>query len=228
MAKPIYDPDSHLRNYCIVSRAVCEVFPRAVTNEIYQYTTPFALEEMINKEFLSWIPMSKDQTEEASCSVKEHPPSLTENFSFTTLCHILQSFQSRHPSLKHINVSPHQLNEMKTLLKELYVFEDRRMIPKKEFQTLWKKVKLISRMLDKACLPKLIPYHQQTKNIKMNYRYGQEEDICRGMKEQWDRETESLKEEVIKLRCTEFILKFILILGESLYIHVNVDTHNQL
>lgn len=95
-------------------------------------------------------------------------------------------------------MSPKDVNEIRTLIKEMYVFEEKRMIPKREFQKLWRKLKNLCMTFDKQCQPKFISYQQQCKHIKENFRYDEVHDIRNFVRNNLVMEDESLKQHVIQ------------------------------
>nr|XP_034332381.1 uncharacterized protein LOC117691130 isoform X2 [Crassostrea gigas]XP_034332382.1 uncharacterized protein LOC117691130 isoform X2 [Crassostrea gigas] len=193
MAKAIYDPDGHTKNFCILSKTACEVLPKVICWEINRHITQFELEELLRRRLKSQL----NEIEE-HCSVMEHT-------TLSSLCTELQNLQSK-ANLNNDTcyiVSPKDVNEIRTLIEEVYVFEEKRMIPKPGFKKLWRKLKNLCRTFDRRCCPKLISYQQQCKHIKENFRYNEVHDICNLVRNHWEMEDESLKQHVIQLRCIQ-------------------------
>lgn len=201
MAKAIYDPDGHTKNFCILSKTACEVLPKVICWEINRHITQFELEKLLRRRL-----KSKLNEVEEHCSVMEHT-------TLSSLCTELQNLQSK-ANLNNDTcyiVSPKDVNEIRTLIEEVYVFEEKRMIPKPEFKKLWRKLKNLCRTFDRRCRPKLISYQQQCKHIKENFRYNEVHDICNLVRNHWEMEDESLKQHVIQLRCMKFCFLLIIL-----------------
>lgn len=113
MAKAIYDPDGHTKNFCILSKTACEVLPKVICWEINRHITQFELEELLRRRLKSQL----NEIEE-HCSVMEHT-------TLSSLCTELQNLQSK-ANLNNDTcyiVSPKDVNEIRTLIEEVYVFE---------------------------------------------------------------------------------------------------------
>lgn len=50
------------------------------------------------------------------------------------------------------------VNEIRILIEEVYVFEEKRMISKLGFKKLWRKLKNLCRIFDRRCCFKFILY----------------------------------------------------------------------
>lgn len=107
----------------------------------------------------------------------------------------------------------------------MYVFEEKRMIPKREFQKLWRKLKNLCMTFDKRCQPKFISYQQQCKHIKENFRYDEVHDIRNFVRNNLVMEDESLKQHVIQWRFMQF--SFLLIILQY-YIRGKTERMTQL
>lgn len=205
MARRIYDADGHTKNFCILSKAICVVLPKVICWEINRHITQFELEELLRRR----LKLKLSEVEE-HCNVIEHT-------TLSSLCNILQFYQNK-PNLNNYSVpydtsivSPKDVNEILTLIQEMYLFEEKRMIPKREFKKLWRKLRNLCRTFDRRCLPKLMPYRQQCNHIQENFRYEEVHNICNLVKNCWEMEDECLKQDVIQLRCMQFSFLWILL-----------------